>query len=258
MPEVESKIKFELKKRIISSAAAYLSTCRSMDKILCHYGANANCIYRHHFSSVHIGDVITNPLTDQEKKELRKSLLGKDFDKMIVSVGKMIHGKGFDILINAMADRRLEDAHLFLIGGNPPEEYKNLCISLGILDRVHFLDFMKEEELKQYYMAADVFALMTRRDVWGLVIGEAMACGLPIVTTNMCMAGVEMLPKECIVENENVLSAAQIISHILSDYDYRMHLSKKNLETIRPYSMELAAQEDVISIKTIVEEINGK
>ena len=56
-----------------------------------------------------------------------------------------------------------------------------------------FVEFKKKEQLADYYKAADIFILPTRGDAWGLVINEAMGYGLPILTTDQCIAGVEMV-----------------------------------------------------------------
>ena len=61
------------------------------------------------------------------------------------------------------------------------------------LDNVHFIDFKNKDILKEYYYVADVFVLPTREDIWGLVINEALAYGLPVITTDKCMAGLEMI-----------------------------------------------------------------
>ena len=61
------------------------------------------------------------------------------------------------------------------------------------LNNVHFIDFKNKDTLKEYYHVADVFVLPTREDIWGLVINEALAYGLPVITTDKCMAGLEMI-----------------------------------------------------------------
>ena len=54
---------------------------------------------------------------------------------------------------------------------------------------VYFIEFKKSEELNEYYKAADIFVHPTREDIWGLVVNEAMAKGLPVVTTNNVLQG---------------------------------------------------------------------
>ena len=81
------------------------------------------------------------------------------------------------------------------MGGQPTDEFVKLTNESGLLN-VHYIDFKKKEELQEYYKASDVFVLMTVSDVWGLVINEAMACGLPIITTDKCVAGVELVAND--------------------------------------------------------------
>ena len=58
---------------------------------------------------------------------------------------------------------------------------------------MHFIAFQEKEMLEKYYIAADVFILLTRGDVWGLSINEAMANALPVITTDRCIAGIELV-----------------------------------------------------------------
>ena len=88
-------------------------------------------------------------------------------------------------------------------------------------NRIHFVGFKQKKELAEYYKAADVFALPTREDVWGLVVNEAMAYGLPVVTTDRCIAGLEMVKdgvngKLVNVEDKKELSAA--INECIDNY----------------------------------------
>ena len=58
---------------------------------------------------------------------------------------------------------------------------------------VRFAGFSSKETLKKMYRACDFFVHPTKSDVWGLVINEAMAAGLPVITTDMCVAGVTLI-----------------------------------------------------------------
>lgn len=56
---------------------------------------------------------------------------------------------------------------IYIIGGEPTKEYTELIKKYN-LETVHFLKFMKKEQLKDYYMASDLFVLPTREDIWGV------------------------------------------------------------------------------------------
>jgi mannosylfructose-phosphate synthase len=59
----------------------------------------------------------------------------------------------------------------------------DLSTELGIADRVHFMDYISDDDLPSYYRAADVFALSSRYEPFGMTAIEAMACGTPTVVT---------------------------------------------------------------------------
>ena len=92
------------------------------------------------------------------------------------------------------------------MGGNPTEEYLQMR-KMWNLNNVHFLPFMEKNELEAYYQATDIFVLFTREDIWGLVINEAMANGLPVISTDKCIAAMELVKRDIngiIVPSENL------------------------------------------------------
>lgn len=204
-----------VKQHFIGAASAWLSTGATTSEYFAHYGADPNRIYIYPFTSVREADVLEHPLTDAEKQPYRKQLAMTE-EKIVLSVGQFIHRKGYDILLKAC--KSLGDSvGVYIVGGSPTEEYSSLKDQLG-LEHVHFVEFMPKAKLADYYKAADLFVLPTREDIWGLVVNEAMAYGLPVITTDRCVAGIEMVRDGMngyIVPAENVDSLAQAICRAL-------------------------------------------
>ena len=126
-------------------------------------------------------------------RSLLKQKFGLD-GTIVLALGRMAKNKGYDLLLRAMPAvfSRIPDAKLVLAVGstNPNEAERELIRSLHSLaseleisDRVIFKDFISDDELADYYRAADVFALSSRYEPFGMTAIEAMACGTPTVVT---------------------------------------------------------------------------
>ena len=208
------------------------------DEFLKNYGASEEKIFRYPFSSMQNSDILPEPLSAEEKQTLRKKL-GITKEKAVLAVGQFIKRKGFDILIKA-AERLSDNTGVYFVGGNPIEEYIALKEKLK-LDNVHFVGFKSKEELKEYYKAADVFVLPTREDVWGLVINESMACGLPVITTDRCIAGLELVKNGnngYIVPVDDVSELAEKINQTLADDDECKKMGQNSISVIKDYTIE--------------------
>lgn len=186
----ENRIKYILKHNVISHAKYCFSTAAVFDEYCKNYGASPEKTYRYPFTSVRKKDVLEKPLSGSDKQTLRTQY-GIPEQHMLISVGQMIHRKGFDILLRA-AEVLDKSWGIYLVGGQPNDELRGLIEEL-LIENVHFVDFMPKEKLWKYYQAADLFVLPTRDDPWGLVVNEAMANALPVITTTRCIAGLEMV-----------------------------------------------------------------
>ncbi len=244
-------LKEALKRYLIRGAAFYLSSGDVTDDFLIFYGADVNKLYRYPFTSLKSGDILDRALTFEEKADYKLKLGFKE-EKVILSIGQFIPRKGFDVLIKA-AKRLNGDVGVYIVGGDAPEEYISLKEEMGA-DNVHFLPFKQKEELKRYYYASDIFALPTREDIWGLVINEAMACALPIISSDRCVAGVELVDEKkggFITKVEDDVELAERINLILSDGKMQREMSEYNLEKIRDYTIENMAKRIVEVIKEV-------
>jgi teichuronic acid biosynthesis glycosyltransferase TuaC len=112
--------------------------------------------------------------------------------KVLVTVGTLIERKGFHRVFEVMPllAHVYNDLHYLVVGGSGPEgDYTNRLKSeverLGLTERVHFLGSHRPEQLHVPLSAADVFVLASGYEGWANVILEAMACGLPVVATDV-------------------------------------------------------------------------
>ena len=251
MIKTEGNFIMKVKKHLISSASAWLSTGKKTTEYLLHYGAKKESIFKYPFTSLKNYELTNGNIKCDEKIRLKKELKIKE-DKVILSVGQFIHRKGYDVLLKAM--RGIDKSvGVYIVGGKPTEEYVALKVKFD-LTNVHFLDFKSKEELKGYYQVADLFVLPTREDIWGLVINEAMANGLPVITTDKCLAGLELVT-DCengfIVPVETEEDLIEKINIVLSNKDLQKSMSKNSLDKIEDYTIEKMAERHMEIFKIV-------
>lgn len=112
--------------------------------------------------------------------------------KVLISVGALVERKGFHRVIECLPElmKQQPDLYYLIVGGANPEgdmlpELRQWVTATGLEQRVRFLGPLAPEELKWPLSAADVFVLATRNEGWANVFLEAMACGLPVIATDV-------------------------------------------------------------------------
>ena len=233
----DSTIKYKIKSHFLSMPSKWYSSGRVTSEYLTHYGADASKIVTYPFSSLCQKDLMKKEDLAKKKEESR-ALLGFSSDQRIaLNIGQFIHRKGVDVLLKAIA--KVDPEILFLIVcGKPTEEYQEI-IEKEKISNVKFLDFMPKDKLSYYYDAADFFVCPTREDIWGLVINEAMAHGLPTISTDRCGAGVELIEdgqSGFVVKTGDVDALAQAIQKI-SKMDLKA-MGEKALKRVQGYTIE--------------------
>jgi len=103
---------------------------------------------------------------------------------VLLSVGHLIERKGHDLVIRALP--LLPAARLVIAGDGPlGDALRRLAIELGVADRVQFVGAVPQRDLAGHYRAADILVLASSREGWANVLLEAMACGTPVVASNV-------------------------------------------------------------------------
>jgi phosphatidylinositol alpha-1,6-mannosyltransferase len=120
-----------------------------------------------------------------------KSELDLDGKRVIVSVGRLVHRKGQDTLVEAMPKilKDFPDAHLLFVGVGPHLEYiHKRAVQLGVLSNISFVGRVQYQELPRFISVGEIFAMPSRSRLAGLEVEglgivylEASACGLPVV-----------------------------------------------------------------------------
>jgi len=126
-------------------------------------------------------------------QEEARAKLGLPQDaKILISVGTLVERKGFHRVIECLPQllTRHPSVHYLAVGGPGPEgdmsaKLRAQVAALGLQQRVHFLGSCASERLKFPLSAADVFVLASSYEGWANVLLEALACGLPVVATDV-------------------------------------------------------------------------
>lgn len=154
---------------------------------------------------------------NQEKLiHLKKSFSKNENDLLLLTSGSLIERKGIDSTILTYK-KLLEKGHsnlILLILGDGPLLTSLSDLANSVSENIHFVGFKEKEEIPYYFNICDIFLLCSHYDGWGLVINEALAAGLPVVT-NKNVGASEMI--------ENNINGYSLDEEISVD-EYAKHL----------------------------------
>ena len=184
LAQIPARCKLMLK--AIQSAAKVFSVSESLKNHVVSLGANPEKI------KVVGNGVDTAKFFPVDKADARRSLNLDDSAKVLISVGGLVTRKGFHRVIGVLPALIKEHPSIvyLIVGGSSPEgdireALEQQVNSLGLTNHVRFLGPIESKALKTPLSAADVFVLATANEGWANVFLEAMACGLPVVTTDV-------------------------------------------------------------------------
>lgn len=196
---------------VAKRSAAMITVCQALKDTLVELGANDKKV------TVLRNGVDLLKFSPPADRELLRLKLNIKSDALL-SVGHLIPRKGHDIVIKALMD--IPDVILF-IAGNGPEEASltQLVVDLGLKNRVVFLGEISHDQLCEYYGAVDTLVLASSREGWANVLLEAMACGTPVVATNVWGTPEVVNTPEagCVVDKREPGEFAKAINQLLAN-----------------------------------------
>jgi len=173
----------------------------------------------------------------ESRAELREDLGAGPDDVVVLSVARLVPEKGLDLLVNAVAeagDPRL----LLVLAGNGPEldRLEDLAQVRGV--RVVFAGDREWERIVEVYVAADIFALLSEREPWAVVVNEAAACGLPLVLSDPVGAAHDLLrdgENGVLVAAGDVEAAADALRRLAGDPGLRREYGARSREVAQDW-----------------------
>lgn len=163
---------------------------------------------------------------------------------MLLYVGRLIELKGVQDLIQAYSEVKKENnnVYLFIVGFGTYEEALRR-MSKDIKD-IFFVEHVDYAKIHEYYFASDLLILPTYDDSWGLVINEAMACGIPVATTTAAGAYLDLVKDNGYTyEAKDVKALVDIIKRYFEDPDLLLKHSQNSLKIIKEFSFENSKRE---------------
>lgn len=192
-------------------------------------------------------------------------------DRMVLFVGRIEPLKGVDTLIQAMSCVRLMDlhkpVHLAIIGGEPdasPQDMsaemsrlQKLCDDLAVGQTVVFLGKRGQDTLPYYYSAAEVVVMPSHYESFGMVALEAMACGAPVIASEVGGLGFLVQDGETgfTVPDGDPELLCDKLSLLLGDPQLRLRMGRRAAEYAQDYSWDKIARriaalyEDLLKVK---------
>lgn len=172
--------------RVLADATRVFSVSDSLRRLAHELGASPEK------TEVVGNGVDTHVFHPVDRTEARRRFALPEPARVLISVGGLVERKGMHRVIDCLPGllENHPDLHYLVVGGASPEgdmraDLEAQAARLGVSARVHFLGAMLPAELKWPLSAADVFVLSTRNEGWANVFLEAMACGLPVISTDV-------------------------------------------------------------------------
>jgi glycosyltransferase involved in cell wall biosynthesis len=193
-------------------------------------------------------EIIGNPVVDDNLFRLAKEEVNHKWldgkHKVFTTIGRLSWEKTQDVMIRALNEVRDKSVKLIIIGEGPDEKkHMELVKELGLEKRVDFLGHQVNPF--KYISKCDGFLLSSKTEGFGMVLVEAMACGLPVISTKAMPNPEDVIIHEktgLLCEVGDYKEMARLMERILEDTELREKLVKNSQETVKKYSVENAVK----------------
>jgi UDP-glucose:(heptosyl)LPS alpha-1,3-glucosyltransferase len=181
-----------------------------------------------------------------------------DLDFVLLLIGNDWRVKGLPEVLAAMATDSLPSLHLIAAGTDAPDSFRELAAKLNIHNRCHFE--IATPDVLDLYAAADVYVSPTHEDSFGLPVAEAMACGLPVITS--AQAGVAALIRDgvdgfVLADPSDTAVLLQTIQRLRRDLAFRRQMGDAAALTAQRWTWDKCGDEVWKLLQQVAAQKNG-
>ncbi|MDO4631539.1 MAG: D-inositol-3-phosphate glycosyltransferase [Corynebacterium sp.] len=227
-----------------------VNTLEEANDLICHYDAQEDKIKT---MAPGTNTELFTPGTGRNTEQARRELGIPLHAKVVAFVGRLQEFKGPQVLIKAVSRLLDRDPHrnlqVLICGGvsgavNTMEKYTSLVQQLGVEHRIRFLEPRPPEELVQIYRAADIVAVPSYNESFGLVVIEAQASGTPIIAARV--GGLPIVVSEgetgILVDGHDPDDWADAIANLLDDDATRIRMAEDAVKHASQFSWKSSAE----------------
>lgn len=185
----ESNLKRRLKSKYISSAKMYFSPNNESNKYLEHYGADPSKIKLFKYSNITAKEIVHTPLEEDVKNQicLKYHL---PYGKFFINPGQFIPRKNNEQLLKIFKNR--QDT-LILVGRGPLQKKYERYIKQNNLHNIFIMDYLEEPQIKEVMKCATALITLSKEDIFGHTVLEALASGLPVISSDKVVSALEII-----------------------------------------------------------------
>jgi glycosyltransferase involved in cell wall biosynthesis len=177
-------------------------------------------------------------------------------ERYFLFVGRLVKSKGVLELLEAygsLNENLRSQVGLVLAGDGPLRPELERLAKSTCPGTVRFAGFVQRDDLAKYYGLADCLVFPTHSDPWGLVVNEAMACGVPVICGQSAGCAADLVKANGrLIDSRSVEQLAHAMEELAGDEDLRRQMSRQSLKIIQNYSPELCAAGIAESASTIL------
>lgn len=242
-----------LKKIIIKGANKYIVSGIKAKEYIMHLGAKYEDVY------ISLDTVDVSYFREKVIKYQNKHDFFTEKEKypkiIILYIGQLIKRKGISQVLKALNILGDPDISFMIVGNGPEERNLKIFCKENKLQNVFFEGFQQQEMLPKYYALADIFILPSFEEVWGLVINEALASGLYVLSSKYAGASYDLIKKGWngeIFDPNKVEEIIELIKRVKENIsEIRQRRNDISQHACRKFSIRKSAQEFIKAINSV-------